>query len=100
MDVQARVATVEDVPELVELYRAYRSALAGERGGSTHLLKEAFVEPLEETFRSIVHDEQWLVLLGTLRRRRRSASQPLGSTRCLTGRTSSASRCSTSIRGT
>jgi GNAT superfamily N-acetyltransferase len=65
MDVQARAATVEDLPELVELYRAYRSALAGERGGNTHLLKEGLVEPLEGAFSSIVHDEQWLVLLGT-----------------------------------
>jgi GNAT superfamily N-acetyltransferase len=65
MDVQARPATVDDLPMLVELYRAYRSALVDERGGATHLLKEAFSEPLGDRFSSIVGDDQWLVLVGT-----------------------------------
>jgi GNAT superfamily N-acetyltransferase len=65
MDVQARAATVDDLPMLVELYRAYRSALVDERGGTTHLLKEALGEPLEGPFSSIVGDDQWLILIGT-----------------------------------
>ena len=65
MDVQARPATLDDLPLLVELYRAYRSALVDERGGAAHLLKEAFSEPLEDPFSSMVGDDQWLVLVGT-----------------------------------
>jgi GNAT superfamily N-acetyltransferase len=62
----ARVGTKRDVPTLVELYRASREALVCERGGSVYLLKEAFGEPLEPHFAAIVHDDRWLVLLGTL----------------------------------
>jgi len=50
----------------VELYQEYRHALVGERGGTTHLLKEALGEPIEARFDSILDDESWLVLLGTL----------------------------------
>jgi len=65
MDVQARVATSEDLALLVELYRAYREALVNERGGALHMLKEAFTEPLDRPLSSILHDDQWLVLVGT-----------------------------------
>ena len=51
---------------LVELYRAFRDALVSERGGSVHLLKEGFAEPLEEHFAAIIDDLEQLVLLGTL----------------------------------
>ena len=66
MQVRARVATKGDVGTLAELYRAYRSELALERGGSVHTLKEAFGEPLEPYFSSLAKDERWVVLLGTL----------------------------------
>jgi GNAT superfamily N-acetyltransferase len=66
MEVRARVSTEGDVGMLAELYRRFREALIGERGGSVHLLKEAFDEPLETRFAAIVHDNRWLVLLGTL----------------------------------
>jgi GNAT superfamily N-acetyltransferase len=65
MDVQARIATPEDLAILVELYRTYRNALVDERGGALHLLREAFTEPLERPLSSILHDDQWLVLVGT-----------------------------------
>ncbi|MGO9334956.1 MAG: GNAT family N-acetyltransferase [Acidimicrobiales bacterium] len=61
-----RVGNERDVRTLVELYRASREALVSERGGSVYLSKEAFGEPLEPHFAAIVHDDQWLVLLGTL----------------------------------
>ena len=46
MNIGARAGTEDDVRTLVELYLACRQALAGERGGSVHVLKEAFAEPL------------------------------------------------------
>ncbi len=66
MNVGARVGTEADVRALVELYRACREALAGERGGGVHVLKEAFADPLEPHFHAIVHDNSRLVLLGTI----------------------------------
>jgi len=63
--VQARVATKEDVATLAELCRTYQDELAGERGGALYVSREAFGEPLEELFDSIVGNDQWLVLLGT-----------------------------------
>ncbi|HLN06391.1 MAG TPA: GNAT family N-acetyltransferase [Acidimicrobiales bacterium] len=66
MQVGARVAAEGDVGTLADLYRAYRSALAGERGGPVHLLRESFAEPLETQLESIIQDGQWLVLLGVL----------------------------------
>jgi GNAT superfamily N-acetyltransferase len=65
MNVGARVATEGDVRTLAELYRASREALVSERGGSVHVLNEAFAEPLEAQFEAIVHDDRWLVLVGT-----------------------------------
>ncbi|MGO9964951.1 MAG: N-acetyltransferase family protein [Acidimicrobiales bacterium] len=66
MNIGARAGTEDDVRTLVELYRACRQALAGERGGSVHVLKEAFAEPLEPHFRAMVRDDRRLVLLGTI----------------------------------
>jgi GNAT superfamily N-acetyltransferase len=65
MHAGARIGTERDVGTLVELYRASRETLTCERGGSMYLLKEVFGEPLEPHFAAIVHDDQWLVLLGT-----------------------------------
>jgi GNAT superfamily N-acetyltransferase len=61
----ARVAAKGDVGVLVELYRAYRDCLEGERGGTVYLAKDAVAEPLEPHFESIIDDSGWLVLLGT-----------------------------------
>jgi GNAT superfamily N-acetyltransferase len=66
MNVGARVGTEQDVCALAELYRACREALAGERGGGVHVLKEAFADPLEPHLRAMVHDDRRLVLLGTI----------------------------------
>ncbi|MGA2803085.1 MAG: GNAT family N-acetyltransferase [Acidimicrobiales bacterium] len=66
MNIGARVGTEADLRTLAELYRACRAALAGERGGSVHVLKEAFADPLEPHFRAMVHDDRRLVLLGTI----------------------------------
>ncbi len=65
MNVAARVGTECDVGTLVELCRASRAALVAERGGGVYVLKEAFAEPLEARLEAIVHDDRWLVLLGT-----------------------------------
>ncbi len=65
MNVGARLGTEGDVETLAELCRAYREALASQRGGNVHS-KEVFAEPLEPHFKAIVHDERWRVLLGTL----------------------------------
>jgi GNAT superfamily N-acetyltransferase len=66
MNIGARAGADDDVGTLAELYRACRQALAGERGGSMHLLKEAIADPLEPRFRDMVHDDRRLVLLGTI----------------------------------
>ncbi|MGD0982696.1 MAG: GNAT family N-acetyltransferase [Acidimicrobiales bacterium] len=66
MNLAARVATEDDVGTLVELCRACREELALERGGSVHVLKETFAEPLQPYFEAIVRDDRWLVLLGTI----------------------------------
>jgi len=65
MTVGARVGTKGDVRTLVKLYRASREALVSERGGGVHVLKETFPDPLESRLGAIVHDDQWLVLIGT-----------------------------------
>jgi GNAT superfamily N-acetyltransferase len=64
MEVLARVGTELDMPVLVELYQNFREALRGERGAAIYLSKEAFGEPLDSYFATIVHDRQHLVLLG------------------------------------
>ncbi len=66
MNIGARVASEDDVPMLVELYRTSQEHLVSERGGAVHALNEALSEPIEALFESIVHDDRWLVLLGTL----------------------------------
>ncbi len=66
MNIEARVGTEDDVRTLVELYRACREALAGERGGGVHVLTAAFANPLEPHFRAMIHDDRTLVLLGTI----------------------------------
>jgi len=64
MQVFTRVATEVDVPVLVDLYRNFSEAQAGERGGATYLSTEAFHEPLDSHFETIVRDARRLVLLG------------------------------------
>ena len=66
MNVRARVSTEGDLRTLAELCRASFEALAVERGGSVHVLKEAFTEPVQAHLAAIVHDDRWLALLGTL----------------------------------
>ena len=66
MNIGARLGTEGDLRTLVELCRACRESFAGERGGSVHVLKVSFAEPLEPHFRAMVHDELSLVLLGTI----------------------------------
>ena len=66
MEVGARIGTEGDLPALVELYRSSQAALTPERGGNLHVLREAMAEPVETRFEAIMHDDQWLVLLGTL----------------------------------
>jgi GNAT superfamily N-acetyltransferase len=66
VEVGARVATDRDIATLVQLYQEYSNCLADERGGRSYLLKEALPEPLDARFGSMLHDQGWLVLLGTL----------------------------------
>jgi len=66
VDAQARAATKADVSEIVRLYRQYREGLAPERGGGVHMLKETIGEPLEVAFDSLLQDDSWLLLIGTL----------------------------------
>ena len=66
MNVRARVSTEGDLRALAELCRASFEALAVERGGSVHVLKEAFTAPVQAHLAAIVHDDRWLALLGTL----------------------------------
>ena len=85
MTVGARVGTKGDMRTLVELYRASREALVAERGGGVHVLKEAFADPLEPRLGAMVHDDQWLVLIGTFDDVAVASRLP-DSTRCRTRR--------------
>jgi GNAT superfamily N-acetyltransferase len=64
MSIGTRVAKTSDLQELVGLYRRFRQDLADERGAAVHLVKEAFVEPLESLMSSVVQDDNRLVILG------------------------------------
>ena len=61
-----RVASEDDLQTCVELYRRFREDVAGERGAVVHLSREAFSEPLEARFTTILRDDRQNVLLGTL----------------------------------
>lgn len=64
--VASRQAGEDDLEELVALYRRFQAEIGGERGGSVHISKEGFAEPLEDVLRTAVRDQSMLALIGTL----------------------------------
>ena len=61
----ARRAVVGDVPRIVELAHALRAELRPNKGGSLWLAREAWPEPLEQTYGDLVAREDAFVAVGT-----------------------------------
>lgn len=64
--VSARRATLADLPELTRLDWAAREALGGSRGGELYFLRNARVQPADDSFRRDLDDPDCLVLLGSI----------------------------------
>lgn len=66
MQIETRKATRGDLSALVELYRRFLEGVAGERGASVYLSREAFGEPLDRQFGDILADDRRIAMLGML----------------------------------
>ncbi|MGB6058317.1 MAG: GNAT family N-acetyltransferase, partial [Microthrixaceae bacterium] len=64
--VSTRRARLSDLPELTRLDKAARAALGGSRGGELYFLRNARVEPVEDSYRHDLDDPDCLVLLGSI----------------------------------
>ncbi len=62
----SRPASAEDIPRVVGLAELMRAELAAMRGGALWLAREAWPEPLEESYGALLARDDALVLLGTL----------------------------------
>jgi ribosomal protein S18 acetylase RimI-like enzyme len=62
----SRPASADDIPRIVELARLMRAELAAMRGGSLWLEREAWPEPLAESYQAIVDRDDALVVVGTI----------------------------------
>jgi ribosomal protein S18 acetylase RimI-like enzyme len=60
----ARPATAEDIPRVVELAGLMRAELAGMRGGRLWLERDAWPEPLEDAYDTLLARDEALLLLG------------------------------------
>ena len=62
----SRPASAEDIPRVVELARLMRAELGAMRGGTLWLEREAWPEPLEDTYDALLARDDALVLLGSI----------------------------------
>jgi GNAT superfamily N-acetyltransferase len=62
----SREAVAGDVARLVELAVMLRAELGGMKGGATWLAREAWPEPLDETYTRLVADPDARVVVGTI----------------------------------
>lgn len=62
----SRPATAGDVPRIVELARVMRAELEAMRGGDLWAERDAWPEPLEDAYRTLVHRDDARVLVGTI----------------------------------
>jgi GNAT superfamily N-acetyltransferase len=61
-----RPASAEDIPRVVELARLMRAELGAMRGGALWLERDAWPEPLEDTYDALLARDDALVLLGAI----------------------------------
>jgi GNAT superfamily N-acetyltransferase len=61
-----RPASAEDIPRVGELARLMRAELGAMRGGALWLEREAWPEPLEDTYDALLARDDALLLLGTI----------------------------------
>ncbi|MGB3411353.1 MAG: GNAT family N-acetyltransferase [Microthrixaceae bacterium] len=61
-----RRATLADLSELTRLDTAAREALGGSRGGELYFLRNARVQPVDDSYRRDLDDPDRLVLLGSI----------------------------------
>ena len=62
----ARAANPTDLPVLVELARALRAEMTGQRGGDLWATREARPEPHEETLESLLGRDDATIIVGTI----------------------------------
>ena len=62
----SRPASAEDIPRVVELARLMRAELGAMRGGALWLERDAWPEPLEDTYDALLARDDALVLLGAI----------------------------------
>ena len=62
----SREAAPADVPRIVELARLLRAELARMRGGELWLAREAWPEPLADTYAALAARDDALVVVGTI----------------------------------
>jgi GNAT superfamily N-acetyltransferase len=62
----SRPATADDIPRIVELARVMRAELEAMRGGALWAERDAWPEPLDDAYRSLVGRADALVVVGTI----------------------------------
>ena len=62
----SRPASAEDIPRVVELAGLMRAELGAMRGGALWLERDAWPEPLEDTYDALLARDDALVLLGAI----------------------------------
>src|SRR5439155_21224050 len=66
-DVEAcRPASADDIPRVAELARLMRAELVAMRGGALWLGREAWPEPLDDTYGALLPRDEAAVLVGTI----------------------------------
>jgi GNAT superfamily N-acetyltransferase len=62
----SRIAVAGDVPRIVELAKLLRAELGPMKGGETWLARDAWPEPLDDVYTSLVARDDACVLMGTI----------------------------------
>jgi ribosomal protein S18 acetylase RimI-like enzyme len=62
----SRAATAADIPRVVELARLARAELTAMRGGALWVAREAWPEPLDESYRALLARDDALLVVGTI----------------------------------
>jgi ribosomal protein S18 acetylase RimI-like enzyme len=62
----SRPATAADIPRVVELARLMRAELSAMRGGELWAVREAWPEPLEDSYDTLLTRDDALLVVGTI----------------------------------
>src|SRR5262249_34607395 len=62
----SRAATAADIPRVVELARLARAELTAMRGGALWVAREAWPEPLDESYGALIVRDDALLVVGTI----------------------------------